>query len=60
MKAELVERTFQLGKQHWKVDAKGNWFVLMWGWGNYASMQDRQPRYTWEPITKDRVPKELL
>jgi len=53
----LVERTFQLGPQHWRVDSKGNWSVLMFGWWPDSN---GTPSYRWRPIEKGRVPDELL
>jgi len=53
----LAARTFNRGPQQWRVDAKGNWSVLMFGWfpGNTGT-----PSYRWEPIERSRVPDELI
>jgi len=53
----LVERTFKLGPQSWRVDSHGNWSVLMWGWWPWSN---GTPSWQWSSIDKNRVPAELL
>ena len=56
MTATVCEKTIAFGKQRWRVNSKGQWSVLMWGWwpdgGNY-------PSYRWERVDNDKVPKEV-
>jgi len=56
MKATLCEQTFALGKSRFKVDTKGNWQCLMWGWYPFG----HSPRYQWSLIPKEKVPNEIL
>lgn len=53
----LVERTFQLGPQQWRVSAKGHWSVLMFGWWPDSN---GTPSYRWQYVEKAKVPAELL
>jgi len=56
VKPERIGQTFSLGPQQWRVDARGNWQVLMFGWwpGHTG-----QPAYRWSDIDIKRVPQEL-
>jgi len=56
MEAILCEQTFALGKARFKVNTKGQWQCLMWGW--YPT--GNNPRYQWEWIKKEQVPEEVL
>ena len=53
---KLVEQTFSLGPQQWRVDSQGNWSVYMWGWWPFGG----NPRGQFVSIEKSKVPKELI
>jgi len=57
MKPVLTEREFSLGPQSWRVDSKGRWSTLAWGWwpGNTGT-----PGFRWIAVERQRVPAELL
>lgn len=52
----VCERTFALGQNRFRLDARGNWSVLPWGWWPTGS----NPRYGWSSVEASKVPKEVL
>lgn len=53
----LVEETYSLGAQRWRVDSQGNWTTLMWGWWPYSN---GTPSYRWQPVPRQQVPNKLI
>jgi len=53
----LTEREFARGPQRWRVDSKGRWSVLTFGW--FPGHTD-SPSYRWQVVERERVPAELL
>lgn len=51
----VVEKTISFGKNRYRVDSKGNWTTLMFGWWPTGT----NPSWRWSPISKDRVPIEV-
>lgn len=55
IKPTICEKTIAYGPQRWRIDSKGNWSVLMFGWWPFGD----NPRWEWSGISLDKVPKEV-
>lgn len=53
----LAARTFTRGPQQWRVDSKGNWSVMIFGW---MPGHTGHPSYSWMPVELSKVPEELI
>jgi hypothetical protein len=56
LKATIVEKTIQYGKNQYKYRGKDNWLVLMWGWWPDGGST---PSSRWAEIPANKVPEEV-
>jgi len=56
MKAKVCEKTITYGMNQYRINSRGYWSCLMWGWwpDNVG-----KPEYRWKPISEDKVPDEV-
>jgi hypothetical protein len=56
MKCRVVSKTIQYGKQHWRLNADGSWWVLAFG---SFGPNDAGLRYGWISVPEEKVPDEV-
>jgi hypothetical protein len=56
MEAITVGKTIAYGKNRFKVDADGNWSVLLFG----TSGPGQNPHYYYSHVKKEKIPAEVL
>lgn len=54
-KVEMVERTYAHGRNRYRVNSRGEWSALLWGFFPTGPT----PRYQWSSIPTDKVPAEV-
>lgn len=57
-KAKVCGKTIAYGKQRWRIDAKGNWSVLMFG-SHINDPSGAGLSWKWHRVDKKRVPEDV-